>query len=145
MCVVQTLGLVLRDLINPRPAPQPQQQGALAKALELSRLMLFELDVRVATYVNSAHMVVLINMWRMRQPAAGVSVAKHCLGLRLEELMTTQLSKSPLAADSYKEGCRLGAGLVGGGTKPSLAGWWHAACSFCVALGHTYACTHIEL
>jgi hypothetical protein len=71
---------MVRELLNPRPAPEPLAAGRLRKALQLSRMMLFELDVTIMQYVNHAHIAVLANMWRHRQPAAAVSLARHALG-----------------------------------------------------------------
>jgi hypothetical protein len=74
------LELVVRELLNPRPAPEQLVTGRLRKALQLSRMALFELDSTIMAYVNQAHTAVLANMWRHRQPAAAVSLARYALG-----------------------------------------------------------------
>lgn len=73
----------MRELINAKPAPESLQAGGLRKALQLSRMMLFELDVTIMQYVNAAHYAVLGNMWRFRQPAAAVCLVRYALGQRV--------------------------------------------------------------
>lgn len=90
----QTLELAIRDLINPRPAPDPMLEASLRKALQLSRMTLFEIDATLMEYVNLAHNLLLANMWRYRQPAAAVSVARHALTNRLMEKTTEQTRMS---------------------------------------------------
>jgi hypothetical protein len=80
---VQTLELMVRELLNPRPAPEPLVTSRLRKALQLSRMTLFELDASIMQYVNYAHIAVLANMWRHRQPAAAVSLARYALSNKL--------------------------------------------------------------
>lgn len=82
--------MTLRELINPRPAPQPLASGQLGKALQLSRLMLFQLDVTLLQYVNLAHGAVLANMWRGRQPAAALSIVRHVLVMQIRDKSTQQ-------------------------------------------------------
>jgi hypothetical protein len=86
----QTLELAIRNLVNPRPAPDAMLEASLRKALQLSRMTLFEIDVTIMEYVNLANNLVLANMWRYRQPAAAVSVARHALTNRLMEKTTEQ-------------------------------------------------------
>jgi hypothetical protein len=78
--LLQAVELLMRNLLNPHPAPDALQTGRVSKALQLSRLALFELDVTISTYLNLAHAAVLGNMWRWRQPAAAVSLARYALG-----------------------------------------------------------------
>jgi len=90
----------VRELLNPRPAPEPLLEGRLRKALSLSRQMLFELDVTISTYVNHAHGSLLATMWRRRQPAAAVLLLKHALRIRL------------VTEQQEKMGERLGSGAL---------------------------------
>lgn len=88
VCVcVQTLHLLIGELLNPRPAPESFKEERLRTALSLSRRMLFELDVTSFSYVSHAHILVLANMWRFRQPAAAVSLVRHALGLHMVNLV----------------------------------------------------------
>lgn len=83
----------MRQLLNPRPAPDALQTGRLTKALQLSRQTLFELDVTITAYVNLAHSSVLGNMWRWRQPAAAVSLARYALGQHVLSTITEARSE----------------------------------------------------